>query len=59
MYARYRQATDGDVTGNKPGMLNPVARYKWQAWAELEGTSRVGAMQEYIAEVERVAAEYG
>ncbi|MBS64220.1 acyl-CoA-binding protein [Salinisphaera sp.] len=59
MYALYRQATDGDVQGKKPGMLNPIARYKWQAWADMKGKSSEEAMQEYIAEVDKVEAEYG
>jgi acyl-CoA-binding protein len=59
MYALYRQATDGDVQGKKPGMLNPVARYKWQAWAQVKGMSSTQAMQEYITEVDKVEAEYG
>ncbi|MES1948612.1 acyl-coA-binding protein, ACBP [Salinisphaera sp. C84B14] len=59
MYALYRQATDGDVQGKKPGMLNPIARYKWQAWADMKGKNSEQAMQEYIAEVDKVEAEYG
>lgn len=59
MYALYRQAVDGDVQGKKPGMLNPIARYKWQAWAAMQGKESEQAMQEYIAEVERVEAAYG
>ena len=59
MYALYRQATDGNVTGRKPGMLNPVERYKWQAWKDVEGQSREQAMAAYIAEVEAVEAQYG
>ena len=59
MYALYRQATDGDVQGKKPGMLNPVARYKWQAWAQVKGMSSTQAMQEYITEVDKVETEYG
>ena len=59
MYALYRQATDGDVQGKKPGMLNPIERYKWQAWADMKGKSHEQAMQEYIDEVEAVEANYG
>lgn len=59
MYGLYRQATDGDVQGKKPGMLNPIARYKWQAWKDQEGTSADDAMNQYIAEVDKVEAQYG
>ena len=40
-------------------MLNPVERYKWQAWKDVEGQSREQAMAAYIAEVEAVEAQYG
>lgn len=59
MYGLYRQATDGDVQGKKPGLLNPVARYKWQAWKDEYGTSAEDAMTQYIAEVDKVEAQYG
>jgi len=58
MYGLYRQATDGDVTGKKPSMLNPINRMKWQAWKDMEGTSADTAMEQYIAEVDKVASEY-
>lgn len=59
MYGLYRQATDGDVSGKKPSMINPVARYKWQAWKDNEGMSREDAMTAYVAEVDKIEAEYG
>lgn len=58
MYALYRQATGGDVQGNKPGMLNLVARYKWDAWSRVEGMSSDDAMRKYIDEVDAVEREY-
>lgn len=59
MYSLYRQATDGDVSGKRPGMLNPIERFKYDAWASLKGTSKEDAMQQYIDEVEKVAQQYG
>jgi len=59
MYALYRQATDGDVQGKRPGMLNMIERAKYDAWAELKGMAREDAMREYIEEVEAVEARYG
>ena len=37
MYGLYRQATDGDVSGKRPGMLDPVGRFKYDAWAAIKG----------------------
>ena len=47
-YALYKQATEGDVSGKRPGMMDFVARAKYDAWAKLEGTSNDDAMQQYI-----------
>lgn len=52
MYALYKQATEGDVTGKKPGMMDFVARAKYSAWEELKGQTNDQAMQKYINEVE-------
>src|SRR5690606_37927715 len=51
MYALYKQATEGDVTGKKPGMMDFVGRAKYSAWEELKGQSKEQAMQKYINEV--------
>lgn len=59
MYALYRQATDGDVQGKRPGMLDLIGRYKYDAWAAVKGLSPDEAMQRYIAEVEKVEKQYG
>lgn len=59
MYALFKQATDGDVSGKKPGMLDVVGRAKYSAWEKLKGTSADDAMQQYIDAVEKVAAEHG
>lgn len=59
MYGLYRQATDGDVSGKKPGMLDIIGRAKYMAWEQLKGMSAEDAMRQYIAEVEKVASEHG
>ncbi|HUR40216.1 MAG TPA: acyl-CoA-binding protein [Verrucomicrobiae bacterium] len=58
MYALYRQATDGDVQGKRPGMMDVVNRFKFDAWATLQGTSREDAMRRYIAEVEAIEQKF-
>lgn len=59
MYALFRQATDGDVSGKRPGMLDVIGRFKYDAWAKLKGTSSNDAMQRYIDEVAAVEKRYG
>lgn len=52
MYALYKQATEGDVSGKKPGMMDFVARAKFSAWEELKGQTKEQAMKKYINEIE-------
>ena len=52
MYALYRQGKDGDVQGKRPGMMDLVGRFKYDAWAELKGMAREEAMRRYAEEVE-------
>ena len=51
-YGLYKQATEGDATGKRPGMMDFVGRAKYDAWAELKGTSSDVAMQRYIDRLE-------
>ncbi len=51
MYALYKQATVGDVTGDRPGMLDLRGRAKYDAWAKKKGTTKDAAMEQYIAVV--------
>jgi diazepam-binding inhibitor (GABA receptor modulator, acyl-CoA-binding protein) len=55
LYALYKQATAGDATGSRPGMLDLKGRAKFDAWARLHGASREDAMTRYIALVDRLA----
>lgn len=55
MYALYKQATVGDVTGSRPGMLDLRGRAKYDAWANKKGTSKDAAMEQYIAVVAKHA----
>ena len=52
LYALYKQATEGDVDGKRPGFSEMVARAKYDAWAEAKGKSKDEAMQEYVDLVE-------
>lgn len=54
LYALYKQATAGDVTGKRPGFMDMVGRAKYDAWAELSGTSQEQAEADYVAEVSRL-----
>ncbi len=49
LYALYKQATEGDVTGRRPGFTNPVGRAKHDAWASVQGMDAASARAEYVA----------
>jgi acyl-CoA-binding protein len=55
IYALYKQATEGDVTGDKPGFSDLVGRAKWDAWNGFKGTSDKDAMQQYIDLIESLS----
>jgi diazepam-binding inhibitor (GABA receptor modulator, acyl-CoA-binding protein) len=54
LYAHFKQASDGDVSGDKPGFTDFVNRAKYDAWAKLKGMSQDDAMTAYVKLVERV-----
>ncbi len=52
IYALYKQGSEGDVQGERPGFTDMVGRMKYDAWAALAGKSSDEAMQEYVDLVE-------
>ena len=54
LYSFYKQATQGDVSGERPGGLDFVGGAKHDAWAKLKGMSADEAMTNYIKQVERL-----
>ena len=48
LYALYKQATVGDVSGKRPGFMDMVGQAKYDAWAKEKGSSKEAAMQAYI-----------
>ncbi|HEX5352652.1 MAG TPA: acyl-CoA-binding protein [Rhodanobacteraceae bacterium] len=56
LYALYKQATDGDVNGPKPGFFDFVNTAKHEAWARLRGMRTDEAQQKYIELVKQLGA---
>ena len=52
IYALYKQASEGDASGKRPGFTDMVGRAKWDAWNEVKGQSSDEAMQGYIDLIE-------
>ena len=57
LYALFKQATEGDVNGDRPGGFDFKAIAKFDAWSERRGTSTAAAMQQYVSLVERLKKE--
>jgi len=54
LYSYYKQATEGDVTGARPGGFDFVGGAKYDAWAKLKGTSKDDAMTNYVKQVDKL-----
>jgi acyl-CoA-binding protein len=48
LYALFKQASIGDVQGEKPGFTDIAGKYKYEAWAALEGTPADEAKTRYV-----------
>lgn len=48
LYALYKQATVGDVSGDRPGGFDFVGAAKYDAWTGVKGMSPDAAMQAYV-----------
>ncbi len=48
MYGLYKQGTEGDVKGDRPGGFDFKAIAKYDAWASLTGMKKEEAMTAYI-----------
>ncbi|WP_332689419.1 acyl-CoA-binding protein [Devosia sp.] len=56
LYALYKQGSEGDVSGAKPGFFDFVGTAKYEAWAKLKGTSQDEAMKKYVDLVKKLTA---
>jgi diazepam-binding inhibitor (GABA receptor modulator, acyl-CoA-binding protein) len=56
LYALYKQATEGDATGERPGGFDFVRRAKFDAWSGIKGTSETDAMRQYIELVDSLGS---
>ena len=56
LYALYKQGSEGDVSGAKPGFFDFVGTAKYEAWAKLKGASADEAMQKYVDLVGKLTA---
>ena len=54
LYALYKQGSEGDVNGPKPGFFDFVGTAKYEAWAKLAGMTTEEAMKKYVSLVNKL-----
>lgn len=58
LYGLFKQATDGDVTGERPGGFDFKGIAKFDSWSEQKGKSKEVAMKEYVDTVTTLLSKY-
>ncbi|NEZ03687.1 acyl-CoA-binding protein [Wenzhouxiangella sp. XN201] len=48
LYALFKQGSEGDVAGEKPGFFDFVGVAKYEAWEKLKGMESEEAKQKYV-----------
>ena len=57
LYAYYKQSTEGDVAGERPGGFDFVGGAKYDAWSKLKGMTKDDAMTNYMKQVDKLNRE--
>ena len=58
LYALFKQGTEGDVSGDRPGGFDFKAIAKYDAWAAFKGKTKDQAMQDYINLMDKLYQQY-
>ena len=59
LYALYKQGSEGDISGPKPGFFDFIGTAKYEAWNKLKGMKMEEAMQKYIELAAKLPANSG
>ena len=54
LYGLYKQGSEGDISGPKPGFFDFVGTAKYDAWVKLQGTGQDEAMKKYVDLVKKL-----
>lgn len=55
LYALFKQATQGDASGERPDSFDFVRRAKFDAWSQIKGTTADNAKEQYVALVDSLS----
>jgi len=58
LYGLYKQGSEGDVHGKKPGMFDIKGAAKYKAWEKVKGTDSAAAQQQYVNLVDEMLEKY-
>lgn len=58
LYAAYKQATCGDCSTARPGMLEFRERAKWDVWNQVKGQSKTSMHHAYVKTVDSICPEW-
>lgn len=58
LYALFKQGSEGDVTGDRPGGFDFKAIAKYDAWAGKKGMTGDDAKQKYVDLMARLKEQY-
>jgi len=58
LYSLFKQGSEGDVSGERPGGFDFKAIAKYDAWAAKKGTTKDAAMQQYIDLMKKMQEQY-
>ena len=54
LYALYKQGSEGDVSGPRPGFFDFVGTAKYEAWEKLQGMKQEEAQKKYVDLVKKL-----
>lgn len=58
LYSLFKQGSEGDVSGERPGGFDFKAIAKYDAWAARKGISKEDAMQQYVDLMKKLKVQY-
>jgi acyl-CoA-binding protein len=58
LYALFKQASEGDVQGSRPGFFDFVGAAKYEAWEKLRGTDAEDARRQYVELVRKLGGQF-
>jgi len=57
LYAYFKQGSEGDIIGDKPGFFDFVGVAKYESWKKLQGMSKKDAQNRYVELVRKLGGD--